>query len=122
MKALLLIAHGSRRQQSNDEVVAIADKLKNNCGAQYRIFQAGFLELSTPSISESIEQCVNQGATSITLLPYFLNSGTHVTSDIPHAINQAKKQFPDTEIKLATHIGASPLMMTLLIEAANSVN
>lgn len=28
MKALLLVAHGSRRKQSNDEVVVLADKLK----------------------------------------------------------------------------------------------
>ena len=46
MKALLLVAHGSRRKQSNDEVVLLAERLKTNCSEQYNIIHAGFLELA----------------------------------------------------------------------------
>lgn len=34
MKALLLIAHGSRRKQSNDEVILLAEKLKKTAGVK----------------------------------------------------------------------------------------
>lgn len=122
MKALLLIAHGSRREASNDEVDALAKQLQTNCGHQYDIFQAGFLEIATPSIGTCITECIQQGAKSITILPYFLNSGLHVINDIPNAVKQTQKQFPDINIKVAAHIGASELMMKLLIEAAGSVN
>jgi len=122
MKALLLIAHGSRRKKSNDEVVVLAEKLKATCGDQYQIFEAGFLEIASPAIATVIETCIKQGATTITVLPYFLNSGLHVTTDIPEHIEEAQQQFPEIEIKVTAHIGASELMLSLLIDAANSVN
>ena len=119
MKALLLVAHGSRRKQSNDEVVILADKLKNNCSEYYGIIHAGFLELAEPLIPEGIQKCVDDGAKSIIVLPYFLNSGRHVTEDIPNIVNDTKSHYPNIEIKIAPHLGASPLMMDLLITSAN---
>jgi sirohydrochlorin ferrochelatase len=32
MKALLIIAHGSRRKDSNDEVRRLADRIRENAG------------------------------------------------------------------------------------------
>ena len=121
MKALLLIAHGSRRQQSNDEVVVLAEKLKNNCSEQYSIVHAGFLELAQTLIPDGIKKCVEDGATEIIILPYFLNSGRHVVEDIPNIVNETKPEFPDVDIKVAQHLGASALMMDLLIASANTV-
>tara|TARA_R110001583_G_scaffold130834_1_gene282550 strand:+ start:45984 stop:46352 length:369 start_codon:yes stop_codon:yes gene_type:complete len=120
MKALLLIAHGSRRQQSNDEVIILAEKLKANCSEQYEIIHAGFLELAEPLIPDGIKKCIDNGATSIVVLPYFLNSGRHVIEDIPNIVNDAKKAYPMIDIKIASHLGASHLMMELLITSANA--
>jgi len=55
MKALLLIAHGSRRKQSNAEVLILADRLKQNCSEQYPIIHAGFLELAETLIPDGIK-------------------------------------------------------------------
>ncbi|WP_159820743.1 sirohydrochlorin chelatase [Colwellia sp. 20A7] len=120
MKALLLVAHGSRRKQSNEEVVILAEKLKSQCSAQYTIIHAAFLELSAPLIPDGIKLCVDDGATSIIVLPYFLNSGRHVIEDIPNIINETRALYPDIEINVAPHIGASPLIMDLLIASANT--
>jgi sirohydrochlorin ferrochelatase len=120
MKALLLIAHGSRRKQSNDEVVILADRLKLNCSEQYKIIHAGFLELAETLIPDGIKKCVDDGATSIVVLPYFLNSGRHVIEDIPNIVNETKPHYPNINIKIAPHLGASNLMMELLITTANA--
>jgi len=122
MKALLLIAHGSRRKQSNDEVVVLAEKLKKNCAEQYEIIHAGFLELAQPMIPDGIKKCVEEGATSIVVLPYFLNSGRHVVEDIPNIVSETKLDYPNIDIKIAPHLGASDLMMALLIATANATN
>jgi sirohydrochlorin ferrochelatase len=119
MKALLLVAHGSRRKQSNDEVVMLADKLKSRTD-QYDIIHAGFLELAETLIPDGIKKCVDDGASSIVVLPYFLNSGRHVIEDIPEIVNQAKLSYPDVDIRVAPHVGASEQMMGLLISSANS--
>ena len=120
MKALLLVAHGSRRKQSNDEVVELAHRLKKNCTDEYGIIHAGFLELSETLIPDGIKKCVDDGASSIVVLPYFLNSGRHVVEDIPQIVEQVRPDYPAVEIKLAQHLGASDMMMDLLIASANA--
>ena len=120
MKALLLVAHGSRRKQSNDEVVLLAERLKKNCSQQYNIIHAGFLELAETLIPDGIKKCADDGATSIIVLPYFLNSGRHVVEDIPNIVEETRPDYPDINIIVAQHLGASELMMDLLISSANS--
>lgn len=118
MKALLLVAHGSRRQRSNDEVIELAQKLKTECAEHYDIVQAAFLELADTLIADGIENCVHDGARHITVLPYFLNSGRHVTEDIPHDVDVTRAKFPEVEIQIVQHIGASPAMIDMLKTAA----
>ncbi|MGB5604385.1 MAG: CbiX/SirB N-terminal domain-containing protein [Gammaproteobacteria bacterium] len=122
MNALLLVAHGSRLEQSNDEVSLLSDKLRASCHDDYTIVRTGFLELATPSIPDGIEQCISDGATRITVLPYFLNSGRHVVEDVPEIVADVSKQHPDIEIVVAPHLGASSLMVDLLIDSAKQVS
>ena len=122
MNALLLIAHGSRRQQSNDEVRVIADRLRENCADQYPIVEAAFLELAQPSIPDGIKCCADRGAETIIILPYFLNSGTHVVVDIPEIVEQTRGQYPDVNIRIGQHLGASDRMLDLLIASANATD
>lgn len=120
MKALLLVAHGSRRQQSNDEVREIADKLRPHCSGQYDIIHAAFLELAEPLIPDGIKKCIDDGADEVLVLPYFLNSGRHVVEDIPEIVNDTKAHYPNVDIKITPHLGDSGLMMDLLVATANS--
>ena len=119
MKALLLVAHGSRRAKSNEEVVEMSKKLKKHCEGVFEIVNPAFLELAEVLIPDGIKQCVNDGATSIIVLPYFLNSGRHVVEDIPEIVNAEKESYPDVSIKISSHLGASEMMMDVLISTAN---
>lgn len=120
MKALLIVAHGSRREESNVEVRKIATQLRQCSTDQYHIVRAAFLELADPLIPEGIKQCIDDGATSVIVLPYFLNSGRHVVEDIPRIVAQTRQGYPGIEIGVAPHLGASALMMDLLIATANT--
>ena len=86
------------------------------------LVQAGFLELATPSIPEGIENCIDAGATRVTVLPYFLNSGRHVVEDVPGIVESARKKHPGVDILVAPHLGASSMMVDLLIDSARSVS
>lgn len=44
------------------------------------------MELSEPSIQQAYKLCVEQGATQIICLPYFLSMGRHVKEDIPRLL------------------------------------
>lgn len=113
MKSLLLVAHGSRREQSNEEVRELADKLGSRCGEQFPVIHSAFLELAVPLIPDGLQKCIEDGASSITVLPYFLNTGRHVATDIPEIVNNFKNST-DVTIDIASHLGASEMMLDLL--------
>ncbi|WP_330109886.1 CbiX/SirB N-terminal domain-containing protein [Methylophaga thalassica] len=119
MKALLIIAHGSRRHQSNDEVTNIAKQIRTYEEHDFDIVESAFLELAETLIPTGIERCIKSGAKEIIVVPYFLNSGTHVTKDIPEIISAQKSLYPDINITLTRHLGASPVMLDLILQTAS---
>ena len=115
MKALLLIAHGSRREASNDEIRAVTAKLAVAAGNRFDHVQCGFLELAEPSIPDGIEECIDAGATAIVVMPYFLAAGRHVEKDIPALVQSKVEQHPDVAINISTYLGASAQIPQLLL-------
>ncbi|MDD2598505.1 MAG: CbiX/SirB N-terminal domain-containing protein [Kiritimatiellae bacterium] len=120
MKALLIVAHGSRLQKSNDEVIELAARLQRSGSVKHDLVQAAFLELTTPLISQGIQRCVEAGATQITVFPYFLNSGRHVVTDIPGQVSEATKQYADVKIKVMSHLGAADSMIAMISGLINA--
>ena len=105
MKTLVIVAHGSRLQQSNDEVINFSNKLKDLNKNKINIRYA-FLELTKPSITECIEDIINnEDAREIQVLPYFLAEGKHVKVDIPNEIEELRTNNKNVEIELLPHLG-----------------
>jgi sirohydrochlorin ferrochelatase len=96
MKCLMIVAHGSRKQASTDEVFALAEKVK--ClNVPFDHVCVAFLEFAQPCISVSFEQCFDpkgQDYDEVVVLPYFLSQGNHVAKDVPEALAQARLQWP----------------------------
>jgi len=120
MQALVIIAHGSRRQASNWEVANLALGLKKSAGKHYQIVEAGFLEIAKPSIPEAIESCIESGATSVIVVPYFLAAGRHVAEDIPQIVRPVGERHPHVSIRISEHIGMSDSMTLLILDSASS--
>ena len=120
MNALLLVAHGSRSQESNDEILTLTSSLRAQVtrvpDQEFDIVNCAFLELVEPDIDAGINTLVKQGVDKITLLPYFLAKGNHVNRDIPEIIVAAQSRFPGVTIDLIPHIGEAANMCNLLIE------
>jgi sirohydrochlorin ferrochelatase len=118
MKALLVVAHGSRRVESNDEVRALTGRLGAQADGLYARVQCAFLELAEPSIPDGLRAAIGEGATQVTVVPYFLSAGRHVVMDIPAEIEGVRKEYPDIEIVLAPYVGAAPGLTDLLLQQA----
>jgi sirohydrochlorin ferrochelatase len=103
MKAILLIAHGSKSSQARQEVIGLAQVIQEKEKAN--IFEFAFLDVESPTIPEGIELCVVQGASEIYILLHFLNSGNHVRQDIPRLIQEAKSRYPQVIFHKASPIG-----------------
>ena len=119
MQALVLIAHGSRRQASNQEVMDLATRVQRSASNHYQLIKAGFLELASPSIPEAIEACIESGATTVVVVPYFLAAGRHVAEDIPGIVKPVAEQHPQMRIRISGHIGMSDSMTRLILDSAD---
>ena len=113
MKALLLISHGSRRTEANDEILDLAEHL-NQTDQSFDLIRCGFLEIASPSIDEAAQSLIDAGADEIIALPYFLVAGWHVERDIPDILDQVRKQNPDIRLLQMPHIGSTGGMKRLL--------
>jgi sirohydrochlorin ferrochelatase len=114
-KSLLLVAHGSRRQASNDEVRALTERVRVEANERFAAIECAFLELAEPSIPDGLERLIEHGAAHITVLPYFLAAGRHVIEDIPEEVAVAQDRHPDVHIEIAPYLGTSETMPRLLL-------
>jgi len=120
MKSLLLVAHGSRRAASNDEVRELTRHLAEQTGGEYGFVDCGFLELAEPSIPEGIQRCIDAGATQVVVLPYFLSAGRHVSEDIPAEVKPKQDEYPGIRICISEYLGAAQGITELLLTAART--
>jgi len=116
MRALLVVAHGSRRSASNDEVRKLTDELRACAGDDYAQVECAFLELAEPSIPDGIDSCVAEGATEVVILPYFLSAGRHVVTDIPEIVAGSQQRHPGVNLHIAPYLGRSLTLVTSLLE------
>jgi len=118
MQALLLVAHGSRRAASNREVETLASALAPELEERFPVIEVAFLELADPDIATGIRSCIDRGARSVVVVPYFLAAGTHVTEDLPALVEAARAVHPGTTFTIAGHVGAAPMMHRLILQCA----
>jgi sirohydrochlorin ferrochelatase len=116
MKALLLVAHGSRREQSNNEIAALAKRLEALAAGGFDCVGYAFLERATPGIGDQVRAYAARGIRQIVVFPYLLAMGQHVATDIPACLAQLKVEFPEIDICLTPHVGAARGMPALILE------
>ncbi len=122
MKALLLIAHGSRKQAANEEICRLAQQVAALGGDDYGAVVAAFLELAEPSIQQGVERCAELGATEIVAVPYFLAAGRHVAQDIPGELACARAGHPELSIELSQYVGDNEAMPDLVLRCSRLVS
>ncbi|QDU82252.1 Sirohydrochlorin cobaltochelatase [Polystyrenella longa] len=110
--AVLLIAHGSRRQEANDDLVTLAGQFRDQ--KTYPIVEHAFLELANPSIPEGAAACVEQGAVNVLMMPWFLSAGRHVADDLSDFCQQFSQKYPQTSFTVCPPLGLHPAMLTII--------
>ena len=112
-KALLIVAHGSRKKVSNIEIHQLANNisLKSN---NFEIVQACFLEIADPSIPKGIRLCAEKKVDEILIMPYFLAAGRHVIEDIPNIIESERENYLNISIKTLPYLGSNPVIVDIL--------
>lgn len=117
--ALLLIAHGSRQAEANQDLHVLAEELRKT--KEYGVVEASFLELAEPTIPAGGERCVSAGAGRVILVPYFLSAGVHVRRDLQEHRDRLADRFPQVEFLLAEPLGRHPLLREIVEQRAREM-
>src|SRR5262245_14062904 len=104
--AILIVAHGSPREESNADLLRVADSLRH--GGEWKHVETAFLECNEPDVGEGFRRCVAAGAPRVVVVPYFLHTGKHVALDLPRLLADASAKEPRVEVMVAPYLGMSP--------------
>jgi sirohydrochlorin ferrochelatase len=115
-KALLVMIHGSPKEEANGPMFAILDIVRAQ--GIFDFVQAGFMECNSPDIPNAIDLCVESGAAQIIAVPYFLHLGTHVAEDLPNLLIAGQVKHPSVTILMSDYLGRSPLITEVLRDRA----
>ena len=110
---LLFVVHGSRLTQSNDEMNHMVENL-NKLHLPYKKILIAFLELKEPSIPKSLEKAIGLGAERISLFPYFLTQGKHVSVDILNIVQMYTQKYPDIDFTLLDYFGKNSKIINFI--------
>jgi sirohydrochlorin ferrochelatase len=117
MNAILLIDHGSRRDEANEMLECMANLVRALVGPE-TVVRHAHMELAEPDILAGFRACVDAGATEVIAFPYMLSPGRHATSDIPMLVSEAATQFPGVEWRVTTAFGVHEKLAEVILERA----
>lgn len=117
MKAILLIDHGSRRDEANAMLADVRDMIQLQAGTDVIVGYA-HMELAEPTIEQGIAACVQRGATEVIAFPYMLSPGKHSTRDIPRMIDEAAPKFPGVTFSVTPAFGVHEKLGAVVLERA----
>jgi sirohydrochlorin ferrochelatase len=117
MKAILLIDHGSVREEANTMLSAMAELVQRQVGSAAAVRYA-HMELAEPSIAQGFSDCVAAGADEVIAFPYMLSPGKHSTADIPRLVAQAAASHPGVRYRVTPAFGVHEKLGEIIAERA----
>ncbi len=113
-KALIIMAHGSRRAEANEEFFTLVAQIDTN-NDLYNIVKPALLEQAPPTLLQACQTLPDQ-ITHVDVYPLFFNQGRHVERDIPAQVAEVIEAMPDKSFRLLDYFGKSPSLANFVIE------
>ena len=113
-QALLLIDHGSTRDDANDLLPRVARMVKEM--SDFEIVCYAHMELAEPTIQQGFDACRAAGADEVIVHPYFLGPGRHSISDIPRMVAEAATRHAGVSYRITEPLGLDLRIGQLILE------
>lgn len=113
-QALLLIDHGSTRDDANELLPKVARMVKEM--SDFEIVCYAHMELAEPTIQQGFDACVAAGANEVIVHPYFLGPGRHSISDIPRMVAAAAARHSGVSYRITQPLGLDRKMGDLVLQ------
>jgi len=113
-QALLLIDHGSTRDDANELLPKVARMLREM--SDFEIVRYAHMELAEPTIQQGFDACVGAGALEVIVHPYFLGPGRHSISDIPRMVAEAAARHSGASYRITQPLGLDGKIGELVLQ------
>lgn len=114
MKAILILAHGSREKSTLDTLEKITDMTKVQLPDV--MIETAYMEFCDVSLEKGLDILVGKGAKEIVVVPYFLFEGIHIHEDVPGEIKEYLKEHPDLTVTMGKTLGVDPRLADVLAD------
>ena len=120
MKGILVIAHGSRAQETEATMETILSFVKNKLPET--LIECAYMEFSDKTVEKGVSALVTQGVTEIKIVPYFLFMGIHLQKDIPNMGMECAEHFPGITITMGDPLGVDERLADILVDRITDSN
>ena len=111
-KAVIILGHGSKRQEANAELDKIVESLAER-HADWLI-QKAYAEFAEPTREQAVGLLARQGIGEIVLVPFFLTLGNHLHKNLPDRMKRLAQIYPEVVCVQAEHLGCDTLLVQLI--------
>ena len=119
MRALIVVDHGSRREEANAMLAEVGRLIAESDGSYH--VEVAHMELAEPSLAAAFDACVRAGARDVTVCPYMLSPGRHSTEDIPALATEAARAHPGVTFRVAEALGIDRRLAEVVLSRAREV-
>ena len=114
MKGILIIDHGSVKEEANHMLECVGELVQRMAGERV-VVRVAHMELAAPTIADGFEACVAAGATEIVAFPYMLSPGKHSTRDIPRMVAELAATHPGIPVQVTTAFGVNEQLAAVVL-------
>jgi sirohydrochlorin ferrochelatase len=119
MNGVLLLAHGSRRKETDAILDSLTEKVKSR--SDEKLILPAYLQFSEQNLEWGIEKLIEEGADKIKVIPMFIFDGVHVTQDIPGELEAVMAKHPGIEIRMSRHLGDDDRLADIIVDRIHSI-
>ena len=98
-------------------LICMSNLLQTMAGPEV-VVRYAHMDLAEPDIRRGFTDCVEAGATDITVFPYMLSPGRHSTADIPRMVAAAASAFPRVTFSVTPAFGVHEKLAELILDRA----
>ncbi|MBD2742598.1 sirohydrochlorin chelatase [Coleofasciculus sp. FACHB-1120] len=110
-RPLLMVGHGTKDEDGRQSLLDFAAAYQGLDTS--RPVLPCFLELTTPTIQEGVDRCVEEGYTELSVLPILLFAARHNKFDVTNELDRARVRHPQVKFYYGRHFGITPGILDL---------
>ena len=116
--ALLVVGHGTRSTEGVSQFLAHVDRIRTITKVDVA---GGFIELSSPPLTDAVAELVVVGHRKIVAVPLVLVAAGHSKGDVPAALKRETLRHPGLTFDYGRPLSGHPTILNLLTERLDAV-